>query len=50
VPNVGSTVEALEAAYEAPRGPSQKAIDFAKQYDADKVYAEFWKPIMASIA
>ena len=50
IPNVGSTVEALEAAYAAERGTSQKAIDFAKQYDADTVFRENWLPILDGAA
>lgn len=49
VPNVESTVAALEASYAAPRGPSQKAIDFAAQYDADKVFKENWLPILETV-
>ena len=50
VPNVASTVDALEAAYAAPRGTSQEAVDFAAQYDADRVFTEHWKPILAGFA
>ena len=49
-PNVAEIVAALEAAYDAPRGPSDKAIKFAADYDADKVYAEHWQPILERIA
>jgi len=46
VPTVQSTLDALEAAYEAPRGISAKAVEFAAQYDADRVFAEHWAPIL----
>lgn len=46
VPTVGSTVAALEAAYAAPRGTSTKAVEFAQQYDADRVFKEHWVPIL----
>ena len=49
-PNVASILNALEEAYNAPRGVSQKAVDFAKQYDADVVYETHWKPAMKEIA
>ena len=49
-PNVASIVNALEEAYNAPRGVSKKAVDFAKQYDADVVYETHWKPAMKEIA
>ena len=46
VPTVQSTLDALEAAYAAPRGTSAKAVEFAKEYDADRVFAEHWVPIL----
>lgn len=46
VPNVPKIVEALEAAYERGRGRSQKAIDFAKAYNADVVFDKYWKPAL----
>jgi glycosyltransferase involved in cell wall biosynthesis len=49
VPAVPEIVEALKQAYNRPRGPSQVAIDFAKQYDADLVYETQWKPTLKSI-
>ena len=48
-PFVGSIVDALNAAYEAPRGTNQDAIEFAEAYDADRVYAESWRPFLASL-
>ena len=49
-PNVAEIINALEAAYAAPRGPSEKAIEFAAAYDADRVYAEHWRPILERAA
>lgn len=43
-PNVPKIVEALEDAYKRGRGRSQKAIDFAKDYEADVVFDKYWKP------
>lgn len=46
VPSVAGIVSALEEAYARGRGRSQKAIDFVKQYDAETVYEEHWKPTL----
>jgi hypothetical protein len=43
-------VDALEEAYAAERGPSQKAVDFAADYDADLVYAKYWRPALEQLA
>lgn len=45
-PNVASIVTALHEAYERPRERSQKAMDFAAQYDADVVFENYWKPVL----
>ena len=45
-PLVPSIVDSLEAAYARGRGRSQKAIDFAAQYDADRVFDEYWRPAL----
>jgi len=49
VPNVKSIVEALENAYARGRGRSEKAIEGMKRYDADTVYKEHWKPVLAAL-
>lgn len=49
VPNVHDIVNALEEAYKRPRGVSAKALDFAKDYDADAVYEAYWKPVLAKL-
>lgn len=49
-PSVPSILKALKDAYEAPRGVSRKAVDFAAKYEADTVYERFWKPAMKEIA
>ena len=47
VPNVGSIVDALEAAYQAGRGRSAKAEKFVRDnYDADTVYETMWRPLL----
>jgi hypothetical protein len=48
-PNVSSLVNALELAYKAERGPSQVAIDFASQFDVEKVWDESWVPILRKL-
>ena len=45
-PLVPSIVDGLEAAYRRGRGRSQKAIDFAAQYDADRVFDQYWRPAL----
>jgi len=49
VPSVPSIVEALEQAYTADRGPSQIAIDFAKQFDVDTVWDKYWLPVLKKL-
>jgi glycosyltransferase involved in cell wall biosynthesis len=48
MPSVPSIVEALGSAYARGKVTSQKAVDFAAQFDADKVYAECWQPLISS--
>ena len=49
-PRVDSILQALADAYALPRERSQKAIDFAAQYEADFVYETFWKPALKVLA
>jgi|DEB0MinimDraft_10_1074344.scaffolds.fasta_scaffold04140_5 glycosyltransferase involved in cell wall biosynthesis len=44
IPFVQSMVEALKEAHDAPKGASQEAITFAKQFDVDFVWDNYWKP------
>lgn len=46
IPSIPDIIDALEAAYQRPRERSQKAIDFAEQYDADVVFDRYWRPIL----
>ena len=48
-PNVESIVVALEAAYDAERGVSDKAVAFVSQFDADYVYETHWRPTLKAI-
>jgi glycosyltransferase involved in cell wall biosynthesis len=45
-PNVSSLVNALEESYKAERGTSQVAIDFAAQFDVEKVWDTYWMPLL----
>lgn len=45
-PIVGSIVDSLEEAYARGRGRSSAAIEFAAQYDADTVFAQYWRPAL----
>ena len=49
-PHVSSILEALEAAYQAERGPSFVATSKAGEYKADKVFKDSWKPLMKEFA
>lgn len=49
-PSVPSIIENLEAAYQRGQGRSAEAIKFAKDYDADKVFAEYWVPALEILA
>lgn len=45
-PLVHSILEGLEWAYEQGGGHSQQAVEFARQYDADRVFADRWVPLL----
>lgn len=49
VPLVSSIVAALEEAYKAPRGTSQVAVDFAKQFDVETVWDKYWIPTLQGL-
>ena len=46
VPSVPSIVDALEQAYQAERGPSKTAIEFASQFDVETVWDKHWVPTL----
>jgi glycosyltransferase involved in cell wall biosynthesis len=48
-PSVSSIVNALELAYQAERGPSKVAMDFAKQFDVDTVWDKYWLPVLKKL-
>jgi hypothetical protein len=43
---VPSIVAALEDAYKQGKGRSQIAIDFASDFDVEKVWSKYWLPIL----
>ncbi len=49
IPLVPSILSALNLAYEAPRGRSQVAIDFAAQFDVEYVWDTHWVPILEKL-
>lgn len=48
IPNIGSIVNALNLAYDAPRGVSVANIEFAKDFDVDRVWSWYWMPFLRS--
>ena len=44
IPLLGSITNALKLAYEAPREKSKTAIEFAKKFDVDYVWDNYWLP------
>jgi glycosyltransferase involved in cell wall biosynthesis len=50
MPLVNKIVEALEESYQRGQEESSKAIEFAKQYDADRIYQKYWQPALKILA
>jgi glycosyltransferase involved in cell wall biosynthesis len=50
IPLVSGIVDALEQAYQRGRGEFPDTVAFAKQYDADKVYKESWRPLIKKLS
>jgi glycosyltransferase involved in cell wall biosynthesis len=44
IPVLASLVEALDKAYNADRGTSTVAMEFASQFDIEKVWEDHWLP------
>lgn len=44
IPLIGSIVPALEQAYQMPREQSEESLEWAQQFDADRVWAQSWLP------
>jgi glycosyltransferase involved in cell wall biosynthesis len=49
VPLVPSIINALEEAYQAERGTSQVAVDFAKEFDVETVWQKHWLPVIGRL-
>ena len=49
IPSVNKITLALEQAYHAERGTSKTAIEFASQFDVEKVWAEKWMPLLKDL-
>lgn len=50
IPLVSGIVDALEQAYQRGKKDFPDTIAFAKQYDADKVYKESWRPLIKKLS
>lgn len=50
IPLVQGIVDALEQAYQRGKKEFPDTVAFAKQYDADKVFNESWKPLIEKLA
>jgi glycosyltransferase involved in cell wall biosynthesis len=50
VPNVQGIVDALEQAYQRGKGNFPDTLAFAREYDANKVFDESWKPLIEKLA
>ena len=49
IPSINKITFALEQAYNGPRGHSDKAVEFAKQFDADYVWKWHWTPFLKGL-
>jgi glycosyltransferase involved in cell wall biosynthesis len=49
IPSVPEIVEALEQAYAKGKNKSPKAVEFAQNYDHEKVWQENWMPVLKKL-
>ena len=49
IPNVQAIADSLEQAYQRGRREFPDTIAFAREYDADKVYKESWRPLIQKL-
>jgi glycosyltransferase involved in cell wall biosynthesis len=49
IPSVPEIFAALEEAYKRGKGKSDKAIEFAQQFDHEKVWKENWMPVLRNL-
>ena len=50
IPSVPAILNALEAAYEAPRGVSEASVEFAKYFDVEYVWENHWLPVLKKLS
>jgi glycosyltransferase involved in cell wall biosynthesis len=50
IPLVAGIVDALEQAYQRGRKEFPDTVAFAQAYDADKVFAESWRPLIDKLS
>lgn len=50
IPSVPNIVNALQEAYEAPRGVSDVSVEFAKQFDVETVWQNYWLPVLEKLS
>jgi len=50
IPNVQAIADSLEQAYQRGRREFPDTIAFAREYDADKVYKESWRPLIKKLS
>ena len=48
IPSVPSIVQALTKAYQSSRSESQASMEFAKQFDVERVWKWYWMPFLRS--
>jgi glycosyltransferase involved in cell wall biosynthesis len=46
IPQIGAIVNGLKLAYDAPRGVSAASIEFASQFDNERVWRWYWEPFI----
>jgi len=49
IPLIPAIVDALEQAYQAERGVSEVSVEFAKQFDVERVWREYWTPTLGRL-
>jgi len=47
IPLIGSIVNALNLAYDAPREVSSASVKFAQQFDVEQVWSQYWLPLLS---
>jgi hypothetical protein len=49
IPKVPSIVEALEQAYNKGKSRSEESVDFASNFDVEKIWRENWMPTLKKL-